>query len=112
MGFMSKFKKIQVERIRAGGPGGQNRNKRYSGVRITDLDSGVVVRATERRSQSQNLAQALVRLEEKLLVINRPIKSRAKSKPTRASNKERLASKKKRAQVKAGRSLRVRRGDD
>ena len=44
----------EVRFVRAGGPGGQHRNKTESGVRLLHLPSGTTVSATERRSQSQN----------------------------------------------------------
>src|SRR3990170_3122051 len=43
----------------ASGPGGQHRNKTESGVRLAHDATGIVVTATERRSQSQNRAAAL-----------------------------------------------------
>lgn len=51
-----------VETYRASGPGGQHRNKTESAVRLTHRPTGVVVTATERRSQHENRHRALVRL--------------------------------------------------
>lgn len=53
---------------RTGGPGGQHRNKVVSAVRLVHRPSGVVVTATERRSQHENKANALWRLREALAV--------------------------------------------
>lgn len=50
---------------RAGGPGGQNVNRRATAVRAVDRNSGLAVRASERRSQAQNRALALSRLQER-----------------------------------------------
>ena len=44
------------------GPGGQNRNKKQKCVRLTHVNSGVTVRATEERSKVQNERMALERL--------------------------------------------------
>ena len=57
---------VEVTFFRAGGPGGQHRNKTETGVRIKHLPTGIVVTATERRSRAQNLEVAYERLEERL----------------------------------------------
>lgn len=51
-----------VETYRASGPGGQHRNKTESAVRLTHGPTGVVVTATERRSQHRNRRKAVHRL--------------------------------------------------
>ena len=66
--------------MRAGGPGGQHRNRRETGVRMTHGPTGVVVIATERRSQAQNRALALERMVERLEAKR---KKRRPRKPTR-----------------------------
>jgi len=53
-----------VETYRASGPGGQHRNKTESAVRLTHRSTGVVVTATERRSQHENRRRALGRLRK------------------------------------------------
>lgn len=53
---------------RRSGPGGQHRNKTSSGAFITHRSSGIVGEATERRSQAQNRAVALLRLRFSLAV--------------------------------------------
>lgn len=58
--------RVRVDTFRASGPGGQHRNKTDSGVRLTHLDAGVVVTATEDRSQHVNRAVAWARLEQAL----------------------------------------------
>ncbi len=57
-----------VERTRASGPGGQHRNKVETAIRLHHLASGVVVNASERRSQHENLRVALRRLRLALAV--------------------------------------------
>ena len=87
----------------AGGPGGQHRNKTESGVRLAHPGTGVVVTATERRSQAQNRGEAIVRLRERLAALARRPKPRRETKPTRGSKERRLAEKRKRGERKAAR---------
>ena len=51
-----------VETFRAGGPGGQNQNKRDTGVRIRHRASGAVGEARDQRSQEQNKRAAFRRM--------------------------------------------------
>lgn len=53
-----------VHTHRTGGPGGQHRNKTESAVRLHHRPSGLIVTGEERRSQHQNVANALHRLRE------------------------------------------------
>lgn len=96
-------KTCRVDFVRDSGPGGQHRNKRYTGVRLTHEPSGTVVMATERRSQSMNRALAFERMAERLTVLQHRPKRRKATKPTRASVRRRLEAKSKAAQKKAGR---------
>lgn len=54
---------VRVDTFRASGAGGQHRNKTDSGVRLTYLPLGIVVTATEDRSQHVNRKVAWERLE-------------------------------------------------
>lgn len=93
----------EVETFRASGPGGQHRNRRYSGVRLRHRPTGVVVTATERRSQHQNRAVALERLAARLKERRRRRKPRVPTRPSAASRRRRLDEKKHRGRIKAGR---------
>lgn len=57
---------VRVDTFRSSGAGGQHRNKTDSGVRLTHLPTGVVVTATEERSQHQNRTVAWERLIDRL----------------------------------------------
>lgn len=61
---------INLKATRAGGPGGQNVNKRATAVRAVDLGTGIGVRVTAERSQRQNRQQAMTRLGEKVAAVN------------------------------------------
>jgi protein subunit release factor B len=96
---------VEISYFRAGGPGGQHRNKTETGVRIKHVPTGIVVVATERRSRRQNLEAALERLEERLAALHRKPKPRRPTRPTRASVERRLEEKKRRSDTKRTRRL-------
>ena len=56
---------LKIERIRGKGPGGQNKNKVCSCVRITHLPTGIVVRI-DGRDQGKNLRMAMREIEKRL----------------------------------------------
>ena len=58
---------VRTDTYRDSGPGGQHRNTTDSAVRLTHLPTGVVVTATEDRSQHVNRQRAWQRLEAALV---------------------------------------------
>ena len=57
---------LKIEFSRAGGPGGQNVNKRETAVRIVHLPTNISVHASGERSQEQNRESALSILRAKI----------------------------------------------
>jgi len=59
---------LKIEMSKAGGPGGQNVNKRETAVRIVHVPTGISVRSTGERSQAQNKEKAMQVLKGKVFV--------------------------------------------
>jgi len=91
---------VDVIFVKAGGPGGQHRNKSETGVRLVHRPTGITVQATERRERTRNLSLAWERLEAAVARRAHRPKPRRKTKPTRAAVERRLAGKARRARVK------------
>ena len=96
---------VVITHVRGSGPGGQNRNKRWSGVRLVHLPTGIQVVATERRSQAQNLSMAFERLEEKVRARYFVKKARVKTVPSRGAKANRLNEKIRQSKKKSHRKL-------
>jgi peptide chain release factor 2 len=60
---------LKIDISKAGGPGGQNVNKRETAVRITHLPTGISVRSASQRSQPQNKEKAIQILKGKLFKL-------------------------------------------
>jgi len=55
---------LEIQTFCSGGKGGQNQNKRFTGVRIIHKESGAIGECREERNQLQNKKIALKRLSE------------------------------------------------
>jgi ribosome-associated protein len=120
-------REVEERFVRASGPGGQNVNKvstavqlrfdvngsslpdevktrlvTLAGSRMT-IDGVLVIDAREHRTQAQNREAARERLVELIARATRRPKKRRATKPSKAAKESRLATKKRRAQIKAAR---------
>lgn len=96
---------VKITFHRSSGPGGQRKNKVETAVRATHIPTGITAIATEFRSQFQNRALALKRLEEKLRKRLLRKKPRRKTAPPQAAIEHRLTQKKKHAAKKTLRKI-------
>lgn len=61
---------IKIDLMRSSGPGGQNVNKVESGVRLTHIPTGIIVKCIMTRDQKQNLKVAKEIMQAKLDLLN------------------------------------------
>lgn len=73
------LKDVQFQTMRSSGAGGQHVNKVSSAVRATHLPTGLMVQVMDTRSQLQNKEIAVLRLEERLLELERLQKNAGKN---------------------------------
>ena len=102
--YESLERDCDVDFFIASGPGGQHRNKVETGVRLLHRPSGIVVTATERRSQHANKEMAFQRMAERLEERQRVVIPRKPTRPTAASRRRRLEAKRYASQIKRRRS--------
>ncbi len=85
---------VVLTTFKSSGPGGQKKNKTESSVRLQHLPTGIIVVATESRSQAQNRKTAWMRLMVKLRERQEKPKKRVPTRPSRAQKALRLQEKK------------------
>ncbi len=70
----------RLDKFCASGPGGQHVNKTESAIRLTHLETGLVVQCQDEKSQHKNLAKALRVLKTRLYEAKRETERKERSK--------------------------------
>jgi len=103
-------REVEIDTFRASGAGGQHLHKTESAVRISHGPSGVVVTASDTRSQAQNRELAFARLIDRLRRLNTVPKRRKATRVPSSARRRRLEAKRR---TGAAKRLRTRvRSDD
>jgi len=97
-------REVRIDTMRASGPGGQHLHKTESAVRLVHLPSGVMVAASDTRSQIRNREIAFERLVERLRKLNQVPKKRKKTRPSLGVKKRRLEGKRQASETKRRRA--------
>ena len=97
-------REVRIDVHRASGAGGQHLNRTESAVRLVHPPSGVVVTASDSRSQIRNREIAFARLVERLRQLNRVPRKRVPTRVPRAVKARRLDAKRLRGRLKRSRS--------
>ncbi|MGH7596250.1 MAG: peptide chain release factor-like protein [bacterium] len=84
---------VEITAFKSSGPGGQHKNKTESAIRIKHLPTGIIVVASDSRSQIKNRELAWQRLIEKLTKRRQKRKPRLQTQPSRVAKEKRLAQK-------------------
>ncbi|MBI3545297.1 MAG: peptide chain release factor-like protein [Gammaproteobacteria bacterium] len=95
---------VRLDTYRSQGAGGQHVNRTESAVRLTHFPSGVVVVASDTRSQIRNREIAFERLQHKLRALNHVPKPRKPTRVSRGAKQRRLTAKKRHGALKRNRS--------